>query len=580
MRRWQAGNRHVPATSGTRSIRFYALLAGGVIAGAFTAYAYLAGGGAGSPAQGHFLGLAVLLAIVLAVLFSALTFLAVRPLQAIVRHIEQLGANAGQPVIEAAGSRLPVAEVETVRERLNGFQSSLRELHRDLEKSGRKLRALANHDALTGARNRRAFDDYLIDLPELLRERRISMSFVLFDVYHLNAINETCGHQAGDEILRQVARRIGTVLRRGEHLFRVGGDEFAVIMLGTDESGARRFAERCLQELGAGDYSTLGVREPVKVCAGIACASFEDHASVTDLQWRADAAMASAKQPGATNIAVFRPDLAGSHTGVLSSRISGAVCEAITLGTGLAMFYQPVVDLVTGQILYYEALVRIRHRDEWITPAAILPVVEARHLQVDLDLAVLKRVLDDLRTGKVQRGSGVSINLSGPLVSDRNLVEWLAPFRPLLAEFRIVLEITETELITRLAVASGNLAELRAQGFEIALDDFGSSYSSFHYLATMPVDTVKFDISLVRGLGDESQRRIVEHLVAMLGELGHKLVAEGIEDEDTLESVRQAGFVQGQGYYFGHPAETAWRSDFDIDSAFLQTATASGYGTC
>ena len=180
----------------------------------------------------------------------------------------------------------------------------------------------------------------------------------------------------------------------------------------------------------------------------------------------------------------------------------------------------------------------------------------------------------------MQRGSGVSINLSGPTIINKNIPEWLAAFRPLLTDYRIVLEVTETALITQVAIASEHLSQLRDQGFEIALDDFGSGYSSFRYLASMPVDTVKFDISLIRSLADDSQRRIVEHLVAMISEIGHRLVAEGIEDEDTLESVRQAGFTLGQGYFFGRPSESAWRSDFEIDNVFFQPDRAGMQSLC
>ncbi|MGB5471862.1 MAG: bifunctional diguanylate cyclase/phosphodiesterase [Gammaproteobacteria bacterium] len=571
----------MPEKARARSILFYGAVVAVLVTAAFALYGYHVfgelerlrfvptGEGMESLQRAALRSLGILFGLVLLLLFATLKLLATQPLRSISMHISRLIRGGDQTALNRLACVLPVAEATNIRASLDEYHSSHMEARRSLEKASKELRTLINHDVLTGARNRGAFDEYLRELPGVLSERRISVCFALFDVNHFKAFNDTYGHQTGDEILKLIASRISGVLRRGEHLFRVGGDEFAVIMLEIDEPGALRFAERCLGEIGTEDFTVLGVHEPVKVSVGIAGARFDDPDSLASLQWCADIAMHNAKRPGNANISVFRDDMAKNYEGIFSSRVNTAVYEAITLGTGLVMLYQPVVDLNSGQALYYEALVRIRHNNELIMPAVIFPLVEARHLEVDLDQAVLKRVLEDLRSGRVQRGSGVAINLSGPTIVNKNLSEWIAPFRPMLTDYRIVLEVTETSLITQVAIASENLSQLRGQGFEIALDDFGSGYSSFRYLATMPVDTVKFDISLIRSLGDDSQRRIVEHLVAMISEIGHRLIAEGIEDEDTLESVRQAGFTLGQGYFFGHPSETAWRSDFEIDNVFF-----------
>ncbi len=145
------------------------------------------------------------------------------------------------------------------------------------------------------------------------------------------------------------------------------------------------------------------------------------------------------------------------------------------------MFYQPIVPLVpsgSSRGGYFEALVRIRQNGEWIMPSNIFQVVDARRLDVELDRAVLSKVIEDLRGRRIPPGTGVSINLSGPSIVHEQLVQWFADFRPLLHDYRIVIEITETVLITQLGVAERNLSKLREMGFEIALDDFGSGYSS------------------------------------------------------------------------------------------------------
>jgi EAL domain-containing protein (putative c-di-GMP-specific phosphodiesterase class I) len=175
-------------------------------------------------------------------------------------------------------------------------------------------------------------------------------------------------------------------------------------------------------------------------------------------------------------------------------------------------------------------------------------------------------VLADLRSGRVQAGTGVSINLSGPSLVHERVCSWLDDFKPLLKDYRVMIEVTETALITQIGLANDNLGRLRELGFEIALDDFGSGYSSVRYLASMPVDTVKFDISLVQGLQNETQRVMVTHLAKMILDAGHQLVAEGIEDLATLEAARVAGFRRGQGYLFGRPAENAQRSKIAFDN--------------
>ena len=230
------------------------------------------------------------------------------------------------------------------------------------------------------------------------------------------------------------------------------------------------------------------------------------------------------------------------------------------------MHYQPIVDLNDGAICHYEALVRIEQDGEIIQPSNIFPVVEARRLEVELDRAVLRRVLMDLQDGKVPPGTGVSINLSGPSLINDQACTWLSEFRPYLKDYRVMIEVTETALITQIGLANENLSKLRNHGFEIALDDFGSGYSSLRYLASMPVDVVKFDITLVQGLRDETQRIMVSHLAKMILESGHHLVAEGIEDLATLEATRAAGFARGQGYLLGRPSERADRVRVPFDN--------------
>ncbi len=516
--------------------------------------------------SGSILNLSIILGIFALTLFPAMVFLIVRPLRAISTHIDRLKDSPGGLMLEALPGALPIAETEKIRESLNEYQSRLLDVHSSLEEKSRELWTMAHHDPLTGAKNRRAYDEFMRNLPQLLSESGVGVCFALFDINHFKAINDSYGHGIGDRVLKVIASRIGSVLKRGEELFRIGGDEFAVILLDCDESLALRVAERCHEKIVGYDFTKLGIREPLRITAGLAAAMVDDFEGLQSLQWRADIAMYQAKRPGNANVVMFSEDLAQGSEGLYSSWVNSAVYDAVIYGTGLTMFYQPIANLDDGAVCHYEALVRIEKDGELIQPSNIFPVVEAKRLEVEMDRAVLRQVLADLRAGKLQPGTGVSINLSGPSVIHDQIGNWLAEFEPLLRDYRIMIEVTETALITQIGLANENLSRLRQLGFEIALDDFGSGYSSVRYLASMPVDVVKFDISLIHGLSDRVQGNMVSHLAQMILESGHQLVAEGIEDMVTLDAARAAGFGRGQGYLMGRPAERAGPSSIHFDN--------------
>ncbi len=513
------------------------------------------------------LNLSIILGVFALTLFPALVFLIVRPLRAISAHIDRLKSSPGGLMLGDLAGILPIAETEKIRHSLNEYQSQLIDVHSSLEEKSQQLWEMAHHDALTGAKNRRAFDEFIQNLAQVLGERDVC--FALFDVNQFKAINDSYGHNIGDQVLKAIADRIRSALRKGEELFRIGGDEFAVILLDCDEPTALRIAESCHQQVVGFDFGKLGIREPLRISAGLASARILVPDDVQSLQWKADVAMYRAKRPGHSSVVMFSEALARDSEGLFSSWVNTAVFDAVISGRGLRMAYQPIVDLGDGRICHYEALVRIQRDGELIYPSNIFPVVEARRLEVELDRAVIRQVLADLAAGKVRPGTGVSINLSGPTLVQDRVCSWLRGFLPYLKDFRVMIEVTETALITQIGLANENLARLRRRGFDIALDDFGSGYSSVRYLASMPVDVVKFDISLIQELRDPVQGNMVRHLAQMILESGHQLVAEGIEDRVVLEAARAAGFVLGQGYLTGRPAEKAHCAKLVLDNVAL-----------
>lgn len=503
------------------------------------------------------LGYILLLGAVSALGYWMVSLLLGRPLLQLGRHIDSLRNRRAVPSTQARMTPWTVAELEKIRGSLDDYHARLEDAQLSLENKNREFWDQAHRDPLSGVFNRRAFErDWDSLFAPALMKRAHSVSFILFDCDHFKPINDTYGHQVGDLILRGIVESLDLALRSGDKLYRLGGDEFATLLYGTDLPQARQVAERCIEMMTRHDFTRHGVKEPVRISIGIAHSASGDADSLEKLHRQADIAMYSAKRPGRGKIAVYSKEMASTGIATLvASQETSAVFQAISSPSLLEMHYQPIIALLTRQVDYYEALVRIRHGGKLISPHEIFPVVEARRLEVEFDLAVISRIEDALKRRLLPAGSGVSINISGPSIVHAGVTDTLLSLAPQMAYYKLVLEITETALITQMDQASTNLNRLRQAGFRIALDDFGSGYSSLGYLSSMPVDLVKFDISMIRQLAAHNrQRLIVENMARMIQDAGYQMVAEGVETELIMEKVTQLGFSHAQGDLLGRPA--------------------------
>jgi EAL domain-containing protein (putative c-di-GMP-specific phosphodiesterase class I) len=308
-------------------------------------------------------------------------------------------------------------------------------------------------------------------------------------------------------------------------------------------------AQRCLERVQAHDFRQYGIREPVSVSIGLAHGAAP--LDLVNLHKQADLAMYHAKRPGHAKIVVYEEAL-GTLAALVDNGEVSAVYEAIRAPDLVEFRYQPIHRLPAMEPEYVEALCRIRHEAKIIGPGAIFTIVQNRRLDVEFDLAVIRAIRRDLEADRPELRQGVSINLSGPGVVSDEVLAALMALRRDFPERKIVVEITETALITQMETATAHLQELRQAGFLVALDDFGSGYSSLRYLASMPVDMVKFDMSLVRLLEQEDprQRLLLQDIARMVASAGYEMVAEGIETETLLKGVIECGFSHGQGFYF------------------------------
>lgn len=495
--------------------------------------------------------------IVLAALLVAawmLRRLVVYPLRNFSREINAMrtiGDNL--PHGRMINTPLFIAELESVRRAFSRYQERLSALHEDLEQNSRDFFDQARHDALTGIFNRRAYDE---DWRGLGEDRRLGeAALLLFDCDHFKAINDTYGHQVGDSVIQAIASCLQAALRTGDRLYRLGGDEFATILLDADPLHAERIAERCLDHIKAHDFRQYGMSEPATISIGVAFSRSGD-LCLGELQKQADLAMYAAKRPASPKMVIYSEGM-GELSALVANQSINAVFEAIRDSDLIELSYQAVMRLPLVRKEYVEALARIRLNGELIRPDAIFPIVQARKLDADFDLSVIRAVTRDLQDGRLPAWQGVSVNLSAPSIVNSHVVDAMLQLVSSQRDRKIVVEITETALITQMETASANINLLRAAGALVALDDFGSGYSSLRYLATMPVDLVKFDISMVRLLehGEARQKLILEEIAGMVITAGYELVAEGIETRAQLDKIIGLGFTHAQGFYFGRPGE-------------------------
>lgn len=416
----------------------------------------------------------------------------------------------------------------------------------------------ASHDTLTGLANRSEFDRAVKEAVAMAHADESEHAFCYLDLDQFKIVNDTCGHLAGDEMLRQIANLLKTHIRQRDFIARLGGDEFGILMYNCGVRDAVMACEKLRDALSDFRFAWENRQFAVGVSIGVSIINDVSGSAVSLLK-EADAACYAAKEKGRNRVHVFRPDdedLALRH---------GEMQWVTKIHQGLeqnyfCLFAQPIKSVAQAETgLHLEILVRYRdNKNAIVPPGAFLPAAERYNLAPAMDRWVVGSLFSWLANHPdfLEQVSICSVNLSGLSLSDENMLDFIAEqFRQWkIPTQKICFEITETAVISNLSHATKFINELRRKGCSFSLDDFGSGLSSFAYLKNLPVDFLKIDGLFVKDIIEDP---VDLAMVKSINEVGHimgkKTIAEFVENKETLLLLNQLGIDYAQGYYLGKP---------------------------
>ncbi|SFO51002.1 PAS domain S-box-containing protein/diguanylate cyclase (GGDEF) domain-containing protein [Geodermatophilus obscurus] len=424
-------------------------------------------------------------------------------------------------------------------------------------------------DPLTGLPNRRALTDRLNHALALSRRRGLQVGLVHMDLDRFQAVNDTLGTEAGDQLLSQVADRLRWSTRVEDTAVRLGADEFLILAEDVEDlDGLRALADRLLAVLD--DPFVLGGREIV-LSASVGLTLGSDVAP-DDLLKQAHSALARAKRDGSrARIEVHDGGLTEDEVDLL--QLETDLRRALDADE-LRLFYQPIVSLADETLLGYEALIRWQHPTRGLLPpGAFLDAAENNRLTSRLGAWVLRRACDDAAGWPA--GLRVHVNVSARHLAEEGFSELVADVLDAsgLPPERLELEITESTALFAAEATLQAVQEVTARGVTLALDDFGTGYSAITALHRLPIHTVKIDRSFVAGVVREpSSAALVQGLLQLGQGMGLQVIAEGIEDLDQADWLRRHGCAMAQGYAFGRPAPLPGRTDTTVAETLVGQA--------
>jgi diguanylate cyclase (GGDEF)-like protein len=419
---------------------------------------------------------------------------------------------------------------------------------RELAKREVEAQYLANHDALTGLPNRRRLAARLAELRDENSAVGSAISVACIDLDRFKDINDTLGHQAGDELIKAVARRIESQAQPGDMIARLGGDELAVIRPHKHVNEGERLSNMVISCFDA-PFSVLGHEIETKASLGVTSATLDR--PFDDIMREADIALYEAKAMGRGCAAHFITPMAAKleqrHAIEIDLRRAIANRE-------LTLNYQPIIEAATGRISSVEALVRWHSAThDHVSPELFVDIAEETGMMAGLGHFIIERAVEDSHRWPHLK---TAINISPAQLRSATIVGEIVGVtkRFGVSPQMITIEITETLLMANDARTLKILNQLKEHGFSLALDDFGTGYSSLAYIRDFPFDRLKIDRRFIKGVDQDPQAlAIVEGVINFGRILGHEIIAEGIETEQEMQAMQRAGCTHLQGYVFSKP---------------------------
>ncbi|NHN37233.1 ammonium transporter [Pseudomaricurvus alcaniphilus] len=429
----------------------------------------------------------------------------------------------------------------------------------------KQLSHQATHDALTGLFNRTGFEKIAANLIENAKslqqgkEQQHILGYLDLDQFKL--VNDSCGHVAGDELLRQVATVIAEQLRSGDTIARLGGDEFGILLHNCPQQKALEIGENIRQAIQQFRFPWQGRHFAIGVSIGLV--QINAHSpNLPKLLSLADSACYAAKDQGRNRVNLYEPD--DKEMAIRRGQIQwvSKIRHALDFDK-FRLFYQSIVpvDPAQGQLKHIEMFVRMIDDDgSIIPPGAFIPAAERYNLIQEIDLWVLKNALAWIGDNAARAGDDFylcALNISGPSISDDTCLREIMGFfdRYKVPGNKVCFEITETAAISNLESARKFFRALKNKGCKFALDDFGAGLSSFGYLKTLPVDYLKIDGSFIKDIHNNSVDSVMVQAINTIGhEMGLKTIAEFVESQDILDHLQTLGVDYAQGYHIDKPA--------------------------
>lgn len=415
-----------------------------------------------------------------------------------------------------------------------------------------------SHDALTGLVNRAEFESRLNHFIKDNREADMQNALIFIDLDRFKVINDSCGHSAGDKVLKDIADVMHTCIRTTDTLARIGGDEFAVILYKCNTQQAMKIAKNICRSVE--EYRYFHKDECFSLSASVGLVMIDKHwTSTTSLMQAADSACYEAKNTGRNRVHLYYDDnhVAGTHRKEAKwvSRIEKALEDK-----SFVLFCQRIMPLKHNGLEHAEILIRMVDKDgALIPPSAFLPAAERFHLASRIDRFVVAEVFDWMHqnSGRLNHIESISVNLSGQSLSDAMFHSYVFDLiKATNLEFsKLCFEITETAAITNIADAKKFIAEINKYGIKFALDDFGSGVSSFGYLKNLDVDYLKIDGQFITDLlKNEIGQATVRCIAEVAKVTGKKTIAEWVDNKTVENMLKKMGIDFTQGYLKHNPA--------------------------